>query len=180
MVFNKGQNKGKKRSDTPTPVWLCDYLHEIITSQYNPLSILDPCCGDSRLTNKFDCDKIEYEIKNDKDFLAETNKIDCDFVIMNPPFNIGGAGRKLSVEVFMDKVLELVDNDIPIVLITPMGFRLNQRKNSARWKKIKKDYPAITSILSLPIDTFDDTLFHTEVLFFNTPKLQPHYFIKDE
>ena len=78
-----------------------------------------------------------------------------------------------SIIVFMDKVLELVDNDIPIVLITPMGFRLNQRKNSARWKKIKKDYPAITSILSLPIDTFDDTLFHTEVLFFNMAQFFP-------
>jgi len=179
MVYNKKENKGVKRNDTPTPTWLCDYLHEIITSQYAPTSILDPCSGDSRLTKKFNCDIIEYEIKNHKDFLAETNKIDCDFVIMNPPFNVGGSGRKLSVEVFMDKVLELVDNKTPIVLITPMGFRLNQRKNSARWKKVAKDYPAITSILSLPIDTFEDTLFHTEVLFFNTPKLKPHYFIKE-
>jgi type I restriction-modification system DNA methylase subunit len=178
MVYNKKENKGVKRNDTPTPIWLCDYLNEIITSKYDPKCILDPCSGDSRLTNKFNCNIIEYEIKNDKDFLAETNKIDCDFVIMNPPFNVGGSGRKLSVEVFMDKVLELVDNETPIVLITPMGFRLNQRKNSSRWKKVAKDYPAITSILSLPIDTFEDTLFHTEVLFFNTPKLNPHYFIK--
>ena len=179
MVYNKKENKGLKRNDTPTPTWLCDYLNEIITSKYDPKCILDPCSGDSRLTNKFNCNTIEYEIKNDKDFLAETNKIDCDFVIMNPPFNVGGSGRKLAVEVFMDKVLELVDNETPIVLITPMGFRLNQRKNSARWKKVAKDYPAITNILSLPIDTFEDTLFHTEVLFFNTPKLNPHYFIKD-
>ena len=63
MVFNKGKNKGVKRSDTPTPIWLCDYLHEIISKQYNPKNILDPCSGDSRLTNKFDCNKIEYEIR---------------------------------------------------------------------------------------------------------------------
>ena len=176
MVYNKKQNKGEKRSDTPTPLWLCDNLYEIIAEHYNPKTILDPCCGDSRLTNKFNCNKIEYEIKQNKDFLNETDKIDCDFVIMNPPFNIG-QGRKLSVEIFMDKVLELCGKDVPIVLITPMGFRLNQRMKSSRWKKMKKDYPAITSILSLPIDTFDDTLFHTEVLFFNMSKLKPHYFI---
>jgi len=179
-IYIKKDNKGKKPTDTPTPVWLCDYLHEIISPHYKPKCILDPCCGDSRLTTKFEeSKKIEYEIKNDKDFLKETNKIECDFVIVNPPFNLGGTGRKLSVEVFMDKILELVDNNIPIVLITPMGFRLNQRKASKRWKKVKKDYPPITSILSLPIDTFENTLFHTEILFFNTPKLNPHYFIKE-
>lgn len=178
MVYNKKENKGEKRSDTPTPHWLCDYLNEIITEHYNPKTILDPCCGDGRLTKKFNCNKIEYEIKQNKDFLKETEKIDCDFVLMNPPFNIG-QGRKLSVEVFMDKVLELCGKDIPIVLITPMGFRLNQRINSSRWKKMKKNYPPITSILSLPLDTFEDTLFHTEVLFFNTPKLKAHYFIKE-
>jgi len=176
MVYNKKENKGQKRSDTPTPIWLCDNLHEIIAEHYKPEIILDPCCGDGRLTNKFNSKIIQYEIKQDKDFLKETKKLECDLCIMNPPFNIG-QGRKLSVEVFMDKVLELCGKDIPIVLITPMGFRLNQRKHSARWKKMKKDYPEITSILSLPLDTFEDTLFHTEVLFFNMSKLKPHYFI---
>jgi type I restriction enzyme M protein len=181
MVYNKSKNKGKKPTDTPTPTWLCDYLHEIITEHYSPKCILDPCSGDSRLTKKFEnSKKIEYEIKHDRDFLKETDKISgADFVIMNPPFNLNGSGRKLSVEVFMDKVLELVGKETPIVLITPMGFRLNQRKTSSRWKKIKKDYPSIHSILSLPIDTFENTLFHTEVLFFNCDKLNPHYFIKE-
>lgn len=176
MVYNKKENKGTKRSDTPTPIWLCDYLHTIITEHYKPTTILDPCAGDSRLTNKFECNKIEYEIKQNKDFLQESNKLECDLCIMNPPFNIGH-GRKLAVEIFMDKVLELIPTGVPIVLITPMGFRLNQRRSSARWKKMKKDYPQITSILSLPLDTFEDTLFHTEVLFFNMDKLKPHYFI---
>ena len=78
----------------------------------------------------------------------------------------------------MDKVLELCGKNIPIVLITPMGFRLNQKKSSTRWQKIKKDYPEISSIMSLPLDTFEDTLFHTEVVFLNMDKLKPHYFIK--
>ena len=180
MVYNKKENKGVKRSDTPTPGWLCTYLHEIITKHYKPEIILDPCCGDGRLTNRFDKSKIiQYEIKDGKDFLKEENKIECDLCIMNPPFNVGGSGKKLAVEVFMDKVLELCGKGIGIVLITPMGFRLNQRKTSSRWKKIKNEYPPIHSILSLPIDTFEDTLFHTEILFFNMEKLDPHYFIPE-
>ena len=175
MVYNKSKNTGKKPTDTPTPIWLCEYLHEILGSK--PSKILDPCCGDHRLTTKFvDSKIIEFEIKNNKDFLKETTPIECDMVIMNPPFNLNGSGRKLSVEVFMDKVIELVGKDTPIVLITPMGFRLNQRKASARWRKVQANYPPITSILSLPIDTFENTLFHTEVLFFNLPHLNPHYF----
>ena len=95
---------------------------------------------------------------------------------MNPPFNVG-YGRKLSVEVFMDKVLELVNNDIPIIMITPMGFRLNQKENSKRWRKIRDTYPPITSIISLPLDIFEDTLFHCEIICFNCDKFKPHYFL---
>ena len=77
----------------------------------------------------------------------------------------------------MDKVLELVDHNIPILMITPMGFRLNQRVNSKRWKKIRDEYPPITTIISLPLDIFVDTLFHCEIIGFNTDKLKLHYFL---
>jgi hypothetical protein len=77
----------------------------------------------------------------------------------------------------MDKILELVDKDTPIILITPMGFRLNQRINSKRWRKMRDDYPPITSIISLPLDIFEDTLFHCEILCFNCYRLLPHYFL---
>ena len=176
-VYIAKDNKGKKRSDTPTDLRICDFLHKIITEKYNPHKILDPCAGDKRLTSLFNCKVINYEIKEGTDFLKETSKIDCDFCIMNPPFNVGGKGRKLAVEVFMDKVLELVDNNIPILLITPMGFRLNQRINSTRWKKIRDEYPPISTIISLPLDIFEDTLFHSEIIGFNTDKLKPHYFL---
>jgi type I restriction enzyme M protein len=175
-VYIKSDNKGKKRSDTPTPIWLCDFLHNILSVKEYP-TILDCCAGDKRLTNNFkNSNIINYEIKEGTNFLEETNPIKCDLVIMNPPFNIG-TGRKLAVEVFMDKVIELVGKDVPIVLITPMGYRLNQRKNSARWKKMRDTYPKITSIISLPLDCFEDTLFHCEVICYNTPYLDPHYFV---
>jgi len=179
-IYSKQENKGKKRSDTETPKELCKMIYKLIGEIYKPTKILDPCCGDRRLTELFFKDGVEiinYEIKEDKDFLLETEKIDCDLCIMNPPFNVGGSGRKLAVEIFMDKVLELVDNNIPIVLITPMGFRLNQRYKSARWKKMKDKYPPITSIISLPLDCFKETLFHVEVLFFNIHLNENHYFI---
>tara|TARA_R110000803_G_scaffold91831_1_gene159338 strand:+ start:230 stop:772 length:543 start_codon:yes stop_codon:yes gene_type:complete len=176
-VYNKGENKGKKRSDTPTDRRICKFLYDIIKPEYTPTTILDPCCGDKRLTELFtNCKIINYEIKEGTDFLKETKKIDCDFVLMNPPFNIG-SGRKLAVEVFMDKVLELVNNDIPIFIIVPMGFRLNQRIKSARWRKMRDSYPPIKTIISLPIDIFEDTLYHSEILGFNCSKLEPHYFL---
>lgn len=177
-VYNKGQNKGTKKSDTPTPIWLCDYLYNLLSDYEEDFkTILDPCAGDKRLTNNFNNSKIiNYEIKEGTDFLQETNNIDCDLCIMNPPFNIG-QGRKLAVEVFMDKVLELCDNSIPIFMICPMGFRLNQRKTSKRLKKMKNYYPEITTIISLPVDTFEDTLYHAEIVCYNTPFLKSHYFV---
>ena len=175
-VYIKKDNKGKKRNDTPTDIRICNFLTSLIKKHYNPKRILDPCCGDRRLTNDFDCKIINYEIKEGKDFLKETNKIDCDFVICNPPFNIG-TGRKLSVEVFMDKILELVDNKTPIIIITPMGLRLNQKVKSKRWRKMRDIYPDIDSIISLPLDIFEETLFHCEILCFNCGNFKSHYFL---
>ena len=177
-VYAKQENKGRKRSDTPTPEKICDFIYDLVMKHYSPSKILDTSAGDGRLTKRFDCEKINYEIKQGKDFLKETNKIDCDFVIHNPPFNIG-TGRKLAVEVFMDKLLELINHDTPIIMICPMGFRLNQRYTSTRWKKMRDIYPEITTIISLPLDTFDDTLYHSEIVCFNTNLFKPHYFITD-
>ncbi len=60
-----------------------------------------------------------------------------------------------------------------------MGFRLNQRKISKRWKWLRDNCPPITSIISLPLDIFDNVQFHSEILIFNVPKLKPHYFLPD-
>ena len=178
-VYNKGENKGKKPTDTATPFELCDYLYDLIKDKYdkNNITILDCCCGDKRLTNNFkNCNIINYEIKEGTDFLKETNKLNVDLCIMNPPFN-AGTGRKLAVEKFLDKVLELCDKHIGIIMITPMGFRLNIKKNSKRRNNfINNKYPDISSIISLPLDTFEDTLYHCEILIYNIEGLKPHYF----
>lgn len=178
-VYNKAENNTKKPTDTKTPIELCKFLYELLKDKYdkNDITILDSCCGDKRLTQYFINSKIiNYEIKDNKDFLKETNKIDCDLCIMNPPFNLGGQGRPLAVEIFLDKVLELTNNNLPIIMICPMGFRLNNKNTSKRLKKFKTKYPEITTIISLPLNCFDDTLFHSEIVCFNTDFLKPHYF----
>ena len=155
---------------------MCDFLYDILSiKEYD--NILDCCCGDRRLTNNFKRSNIiNYEIKEGTDFLKEENHIDCDLAIMNPPFNIG-TGKKLCVEIFIDKVLSLVNNDIPIVMKCPMGYRLNQKKTSSRWIKMRDKYPEITTIISLPLNTFEGTEYHCEIVCYNTNFLKPHYFI---
>ena len=64
-VYNKGENKGEKRSDTPTDKRICKFLYNIIIDNYSPTRILDPCCGDKRLTElETNIDKRVTELEN--------------------------------------------------------------------------------------------------------------------
>jgi type I restriction enzyme M protein len=94
----------------------------------------------------------------------------------NPPFN-GCEGRKLYPELFLRCIHSYFGSSLPVVLVVPMGFRLNQRRGSKRWQYLRDNWK-ISSIMTLPIDMFGDVLFHSEILFFNFPNgsLQPHYF----
>ncbi len=172
-VTKNDYHTNPKRSDIPTPLWLCDWLYRTISPVYPARRILDPSAGDDRLTAPWnDTEVVRYELKDGKNFLAA---LPCavDLVLCNPPFNLG-VGRKLGSEVFLEKIVDVVGSETPIVLMTPMGFRLNQRRTSPRIAKIRDRYPRITSIVSLTIDTYEDVLFHSEILFFNMPKLPPH------
>ncbi len=116
--------------------------------------------------------------------------LDYDLIVCNPPFNNENEvnttwlkehkkGKSLLPEVFADKIFELFGYDIPLVLFTPMGMRLNQRKKSKRWKKMRDTWPEISSIVSLPLDIFPDVEFHNEILIFNIFGLKSHYFLHD-
>jgi type I restriction enzyme M protein len=109
---------------------------------------------------------------------------------MNPPFNIDSktkqyirekyGGRPLLPEIWLQKAVELWGRDVPIVMFTPYGFRLNQSDTSARWQKFASNqYPPISTIVSLPKDVFDGILFHSEVLMFNIKGLGGHYFVRN-
>lgn len=164
-----------KRTDIPTPPWLCQQIAELFP---NAKTVLDPACGDGRLLAPFaanGCRVIGYDIKRGQDFLASQLALDVDLVICNPPFNLG-VGRMLGSEAFLRKILEICGNT-SIALFCPMGFRLNQRKNSKRWQWLRDECPAqITSIMSLPLDCFDGVEFHAEIVFFNCHHLPPHLF----
>ena len=171
------KNKGIKRRDTPTPQIVCDFIHSLLKDE-GFKKVLDPACGDKRLTAKFDIEKINFDIKDGQDFLMMDETIDCDLVIVNPPFN-QGKGKVFMPELFMDQIMKVCPT-AGVVMITPMGFRLNQKKTSKRLVKIRNVYPQITSIISLPVDCFENTLFHTEILCFNLPCLKPHYLLPSD
>jgi hypothetical protein len=141
---------------------------------------------------------INYlDIKNEKELreilqlphyaVYEKLKEWINLVIINPPFNADpalrkylktkGQGKALLPELFLDQTWKLFGKDIPCVCFVPSGFRLNQRKKSKRWRKVRDDYPEIKSIISLPLDIFPGVLFHTEILIFNLDDLRPHYFL---
>jgi len=169
--------KNPKRSDIETPLEVAEFIASLFP---NVKYVFDPCYGNENLLKPFYKRNIKCggcEIKGGNDFLKRIEKIDADVVICNPPFNLG-VGKKLGSEVFLQKILSLLVKSTPIVLFVPMGFRLNQRKTSKRWKWLRDNCPPITSIISLPLDIFKNVAFHSEILIFDAPQLKPHYFLK--
>jgi hypothetical protein len=164
-----------KRSDIPTPLWLCEQVASLFPDVQ---TVLDPACGDGRLLAPFKrrgCKTVGYDVKQGTDFLFGVEPVVCDLCVCNPPFNLG-VGRMLGSEVFLRKILARCGN-VPIALFCPMGFRLNQRMNSARWKWLRDECPAkITSLMALPLDCFEGVEFHAEIVFFNARHLEPHLF----
>lgn len=177
--------KNTKRSDIETPIAVCEFLHEIITNNYMIKTILDPCCGNRNLTKPFKEAAVfyDFDIKRGSNFLTFDSTLDdVDLVTCNPPFNLG-VGRKLGSEVFLQKIIEVTSPTTPIVLFCPMGFRLNIRGTSTiskRYARMEKAKAKITSIVSLPLDIFEGVQFHSEILLFNMPKLEPHYWLPTE
>lgn len=116
---------------------------------------------------------VEKEMQN------SWGKSTVDVVVCNPPFNYskGGTGRKLLPELFLEQIVKKF-GPVPTVLFTPMGFVLNQRKHSKRWKWLRDECSLqITGRIALPLDIFPGTQFHQEVLLFNFPELKPHYWV---
>jgi type I restriction-modification system DNA methylase subunit len=187
-----------------TPAYVSEFLHGILSPHIKRRAgvILDPCVGAGSLLHPWRRDgyrvrgvDIEHQgfagtlVKNYLELARDD--IDCpvSLVVMNPPFNIDRktkayiqanyGGRPLLPEVWLQKALELFGTELPIVMFTPYGFRLNQTERSTRWRRfITQQYPPITSIVSLPKDVFPNVLFHSEVLIFNLPEMKGHYFVE--
>lgn len=163
-------------------------------------SILDPCVGKGSLLLPFiehgtyNTIGVDIEDAGFPDTIVQ-NYLSIDtwllkepnIVLINPPFNVDKknkqyiketyGGRPLLSELFLSKTIDLFGLDMPIVLISPYGLRLNQSITSKRWKKFSSGkYPEISSIISLPKDVFPNVLFHSEILLFNIYGIKPHYF----
>ena len=205
MVYRVDRNDfytEQKKATIYTPAPVAKFIHHIVQDKIPKNSlILDPAVGAGALLYPFETYKtlgidIEYQgFENTitKNFLKiKKGELHTpSLIICNPPFNIdyktkqyiqqNYAGRPLLPEIWLQKILELFGKDIPIILFTPYGFRLNQQTNSKRWQKFtNSEYPEITSIISLPKNIFEGILFHSEILIFNIHGLKGHYFYTEK
>jgi hypothetical protein len=143
--------------------------------------MLDPCAGlDGRLTAPWRAADSaltvhSYELCHGTDFFEAPAHEDVDLCIFNPPFAWGGPnpGRKHASEEFPRKVLAVPRPGTPIVMITPVGFRLNVRRSSKRLAWVAT--LPITGIVSLPHDCFGGVLLACEIILLNLPQLAHHY-----
>lgn len=197
--------QNEKKATVFTPDYVSEFLFHLLSPHIEKQDgvIFDPCVGRGSLLKPWvrqgfrvrgvDIEDQGFPNTIVDNYLAidpEKAGTDVSLVIMNPPFNIDEktksyiaanyGGRPLLPEVWLQKAIELFGKNIPIVMFTPYGFRLNQTISSKRWQKfVQKEYPDITSIVSLPKDVFEGILFHSEVLIFNLPKLKGHYFLRN-
>ncbi len=191
-VKKNDYNANPKRADIPTPMWVCEWVYQTLSPHFDRPIILDPSCGDERLTkpwrNNDEMHKsnlgytwYSYDIKNGphEDFLLTTPEsfkdAPVDLVICNPPFN-QGAGKMLAPELFLRHIFDVCGPSTPVAMFVPMGFRLNQRKKSKRIHWLIESNVKISSIASMTLDVFDGVQFHNEILFFNMPFLDGHYY----
>jgi type I restriction enzyme M protein len=180
-----------KRSDVYTPPGVARFLFDVLGGCNRWDTILDPAIGTGQLTNPWyddACRVVGIDIVDRKPacqrliqgrFEDQERVTPCpDLVLCNPPFN-GAAGKQLYPEVFLRHAFKLFGETVPVVLFTPMGFRLNQRRKSARWRWLRDTRANLTSIVSLPLDTFPGVEFHAEILIFNIKGIRPHYFLPE-
>jgi hypothetical protein len=180
-VFQAGDVRNRRPSNTTTPPGVCRFLHDIISEKYTVKTILDPCAGRGNLTRPWKgCKVIAFEATKGKDFFQCPDSIKSDLVLCNPPWSGGGKTAKSPVSMFLERILEVVPKRTPIVLIAHWSFRMDQDKKSSRWKWLRDECPPISSIITLPHDIWADAKVHSEILLFNMRKLRPHYFLPDE
>lgn len=174
-----------------TPADLADALFDLLYPIVAPKVVLDPCVGHGNLiypwygkcvTVGVDLDNtrphcVDHFAKYPFELFTTWEFPKPDLVICNPPFN-GGERAMMWPERFLRSIVDLFGREQPTVMIVPHGFRFNQTSKSKRrqWFQCGSG-PEITSIISLPLDTFPGVKFHCEILIFNINGLKPHYWL---
>ncbi len=178
-----------KRSDIYTPPGVACFLFDIL-NQSQVTTVLDPAIGTGQLTDPWydagyrivGCDIVNHRPRCHEFHLGRYEEMERlerpDLILCNPPFN-GCEGKRLYPEVFLIHTFALFGEMTPVVLFTPMGFRLNQRCKSARWRWLRDSKAQLSSIIALPLDIFPGVEFHAEILIFNVQGIRPHYFLPE-
>lgn len=186
--------------DIATPPYVAEFLHKIL-EHLKPAVVLDPSCGIGNLIRPWAKESWTWGVEKNTILLAQAIKphgpLDHgilahfehikrsdlhvpDLVLCNAPWNRHWKGLNYP-EVFLQKIIELFGPQVPICFLCPMGFRLNQSKGSARAQWLSEsNAPKIMSIISCPRDMYDKTQFHSEIILFNIPKVEPHYWMSEE
>ena len=185
-----------------TPKRLSEFLFSIISPNVKKEDgfVLDPCVGNGSLVDPFitdGYDVVGIDIK-DQGFmnceildylLIEKWERDVPSIVMiHPPFSDNKSKEKYvslglykhymeCTEKFLYKTIKLFSKNIPIVFFVPFSFRLHYRfKNNIKMDNSGADFPDITSIVSLPINIFNDYFIYAEILIYNINNLKPHYY----
>ncbi len=111
-----------RASNQETPPGVARFLFDLISPKYEVMRILDPCAGNGALTRPWRGRRvIAFEIERGKDFFSCPERIACDLVLCNPPFNQElDAPAVYKPEQFLRRIMEVVPSKTPIALIAPM------------------------------------------------------------
>lgn len=153
-----------------TPPGVAEFLHRLLCHR-RPKIVLDVASGNGDLSRPWrnSAKVIEYELAYGKDFFDCPDHIATDLALCNPPF---GEEKR-----FLRRILEVVPEFTPIVLVATHRVRLGSYPTSDDWRWCRDEWPPITSIVSLPRGVFRGVNETVEILIFRASGLLPHYFL---
>lgn len=156
-----------------TPLYVGKWLYLLLRDKIPDGRILDPCSGSGNLLASWN-NTLALEIDRGQNFFDYDNIDNVSLVLCNPPWN-----GKCGSYAFFKHIIKLFGPKIPLVMLVPMGFRLNQKYRSGRWREIRDSGAEINSIVSCPIDLYENVYAHSEILIFNIKGLEPHYWLPE-
>jgi len=186
-----------KSNDHPTPPALSSWIYHTVAPfhRHTKPVVLDPACGNGALLSPWasggwHTHGVDIKQPATRHVIHDFWKFDfCDtkifavydhqpsVVVCNPPFTnspVVDGVKMMYPEVFARVIFHRYGDTVPLVMIVPAGFRHNVSCSSRRYNWLANEAPPITTIVSLPVDTFNGVQFHSEIVMFNIHGLPPH------